>query len=216
MSGRVSSARKPATKSARKPSAAKPAASAAKKAGSSKPKPRKASAKKPAAKRSTAAAGTTQGAAIYQSVEKLVADGMTAKDAFGVVAKERKMTASNVQQHYYRYKRKASGPKKKKPASSTSTARKTVRRTQKVATNVALQAAAAAAPVIGRASDKIPAKQKQQLGKAIQAVSEVDLKEDAARIGDDIVEAFFELLDEARKNPRFRKLEKGFVELINR
>lgn len=53
------------------------------------------------------AASKSLGDDVFRRVNELVDNGKTAKAAFDVVAKESGMSVSNVQQHYYRFKRKA-------------------------------------------------------------------------------------------------------------
>lgn len=126
-------AKKPvaAKPSARKPAAKKPAAKkvaakkpVAKKSAARKPVARKSIAKKPAAKKSPAKKPTTArrvsdslraagkgratgvGEIIFNRVNELVETGLTAKAAFPLVARELAMSTANVQQHYYRFKRR--------------------------------------------------------------------------------------------------------------
>jgi vacuolar-type H+-ATPase subunit E/Vma4 len=122
-----------------------------------------------------------------------------------VVAKERKMTTSNIQQHYYRFKRKAQSGGKK----ANSSTRRTVNKVQ----GRALGAAATAV-------NKIPAKQRKQVakgvsaaGKRVQTASVVgkDVREDLSQVLEDMFASINEVLTEARKNPQFKKIEKKLV-----
>jgi hypothetical protein len=157
------------------------------------------------------AAGKSLGEQIYRRVEELVATGKTAKDAFAVVSRERSMTVSNVQQHYYRFKRKAGTSARSTARKAQSRARTTASRAQKSALTAVAQAGAVVVPVVAQAGSRLPKKQRQ----AITKVSKV-AKDDLAVIGADIVEAFYDLLQEARKNDRFRQLEKNLAELLTR
>jgi len=119
------------------------------------------------------------------------------------------MTVANVQQHYYRFKRKAQTQTKTSARKANSSARGTVSKVQDRAVNAAVTAAG-----------RIPAKQRKQLGKGIgtaakgagaaQAVGK-EVRDDITQVMDDVFTAFGELLTEARKNPRFRTLEKRVV-----
>jgi hypothetical protein len=176
---------------------------AAKKPMAKKPVAKKASAKKPsAASARMKAAGNSVGEQIYARVEELKATGRTAKDAFTVVAKEQKMTTSNIQQHYYRFKRKATTSGKK---ANTST-----RRTASKMQGSAITAAATAA-------SKIPPKQRKQVAKGVTAAAKraqtaqtmgKEVREDLSQVVDELMTSLHELLAEARKNPQFRKAEK--------
>lgn len=120
-------AKKPVAKKAAKKPAAKSTVKkpAAKKASATKSTTRKAP-RKPAARKASRPTSAARkpaqrrgiGSTVFTRVNELVAAGSTAKDAFPVVAKELKMSTANVQQHYYRFKRRAG-------AKASSTARKT-------------------------------------------------------------------------------------------
>jgi len=135
------------------------------------------------------AAGKSLGEQVYRQVDELVESGKTAKSAFAVVARERKMTVANVQQHYYRFKRKASVSARKAESSVKRVQNRTISRVSK-ATNAST-------------------KQVRDLGSKLR-------EEDLSQISTDVVKAFSDLLSEARKNPRFRKLEKSFTTLLTR
>lgn len=139
-----------------------------------------------------------------------MATGRTAKDAFAVVAKERKMTQSNIQQHYYRFKRKAQDSGKK---ANTST-RNTV-------SNVQDKALGAAVTAVG----KLPRKQRKQVAsgvagaaKRVQTAQTVgkEVAGDLTQVVEDLMSSFNELLTEARKNPQFRKAEKKIAARFSR
>lgn len=156
------------------------------------------------------AAGVSMGEQIYLRVEELTATGRTAKDAFTVVAKERKMTASNIQQHYYRFKRKATAGSKK----ANSSTRRTVSKVQGKAVTAAATAAA-----------KLPEKQRKQVAKGMTAAAKraqtaqdvgKDVKQDLTQVVEDLLSSFNDLLVEARKNPQFRKAEKKIAARFSR
>jgi len=178
--------------------AAKPVARATASAKSASASAHKLTGKRPTTTRSSAksttgikisAAGKSLGEQVYRQVDELVESGKTAKSAFAVVARERKMTVANVQQHYYRFKRKASVSARKAESSVKRVQNRTISRVSK-ATNAST-------------------KQVRDLGSKLR-------EEDLSQISTDVVKAFSDLLSEARKNPRFRKLEKSFTTLLTR
>jgi hypothetical protein len=132
------------------------------------------------------AASASLGGQVYKRVEEIIATGRTAKDAFAVVAKERKMTTSNIQQHYYRFKRKATTSGTKARTSS----RKTVSKVQG-------RALGAAATAVG----KLPAKQQKQLARGVgtAAMSAQTVSKLTKEISDDITKRFDALGSEYEK-----------------
>jgi len=195
-----------------------------KKAAAKKPTTRKATAAKSTARKTTAkkpasrsaasarvrAAGLSLGEQVYRRVEEVVATGKTAKDAFSVVARERKMTPSNVQQHYYRFKRKASTGAKSARTSTRSTVSKVQGR--------AIGAAA-------KGVSKLPAKQRKQVAKGVSAAATraqsaskatKGVRDDLTQVVEDLLGSFNELLAEARKNPQFRRAEKKLASRFSR
>ncbi|MCW2922852.1 MAG: hypothetical protein JWM98_256, partial [Thermoleophilia bacterium] len=202
-----SAARKPSGAKAK--SAASSARSTAAKAGTSR-KPASSSRSTSAASSRVKAASASLGEQVYSRVEEVIATGRTAKDAFGVVARERKMTASNIQQHYYRFKRKAQTSGKK---ANTST-RKTVGKVQDRALGAAVNA-------VG----KLPAKQRKQVAKGVTGVAKraqtaqnvgKEVRDDLTQVVEDLLTSFNELLSEARKNPQFRRAEKKIAARFSR
>ena len=89
--------------------------------------------------------------------------------------------------------------------------RRLANRAQRSAITAVAQAGAAVAPVVAQAGSKLPKKQRKQIEKLGK-----EAKDDLATIGADVVEAFYELLQEARKNERFRQLEKNLTALLSR
>jgi len=172
-------------------------------------KPARKATSRPAAKKATSRTASL-GEQVYRRVEEVVATGRTAKDAFAVVAKERKMTPSNIQQHYYRFKRKAQTSGKKANAS-----------TRKTMGNVQGRALGAAASAVG----KLPAKQRKQVAKGVVGATKrvqtaqtvgKEVAGDLTQVVDDLMNSFNELLAEARKNPQFRKAEKKIAAKFSR
>ncbi|MBC7645275.1 MAG: hypothetical protein H7123_09115, partial [Thermoleophilia bacterium] len=174
---RASASAKSATASARKLTAKRPITKASTKS------------KTGASSTKLSAKGKSLGEQVYRQVEELVESGKTAKSAFAVVARERKMTVANVQQHYYRFKRKASVSARKAESSVKRVQNRTISRVSK--------------------ATKDSTKQVRDLGSKLR-------EEDLSQISTDVVKAFNDLLSEARKNPRFRKLEKSFTALLTR
>ena len=120
------------------------------------------------------------------------------------------MTTSNIQQHYYRFKRKAKASGKK---ANTST-RRTVN-------NVQGRALGAAATAVG----KLPARQRKQVakgiagaGKRVQSAQVVgkEVAEDLSQVLEDMFASINEVLAEARKNPQFKKVEKQLAKRFTR
>jgi hypothetical protein len=210
----VAKATKPA---ARKATATKPKTTAKKSTASAKTAA-KSTAKK-AATRGTAssrvrAASASLGESVYRSVEDVIATGKTAKDAFAVVAKDRKMTVSNVQQHYYRFKRKAQDGAKKTATKANTSTRATVAKVQGKALGAAVNA-------VG----KLPASQRKQVAKGVSvaakgtgrvAAAGKEVREDLSHVVEELLGQFQELLKEARKNPQFRKAEKKIAARFSR
>jgi hypothetical protein len=204
-------ARKTTTKTTAKKATAKKAP-ARKPAGSKSSRPTSARKKATSGTASTriSAAGKSLGEQVYRRVEEVVATGKTAKAAFDVVARERKMSVSNVQQHYYRFKRKAqTGAKSRAKRAAGTRAGKAVSRTQ-----------ATALTAVATAGSVLPAKQIAAIGKDLQALGK-DLQKaskgvrgHSATLGNDTVRLLGELLEEARKNKRFRNLEKNITQLL--
>jgi len=122
------------------------------------------------------------------------------------VAKDQKLTVSNVQQHYYRFKRKTSTGAKSTATKANTSTRKTVAKVQGKALGAAVTA-------VG----KLPAKQRTQVAKGVSAAAKgtsrvtaasKEVREDLTGVVEDLLGQFQELLKEARKNPQFRKAEK--------
>ncbi len=110
------------------------------------------------------------------------------------------MSVANVQQHYYRFKRKT-GSSTKSVASSARN------RAQKTALGAVTAAQSVAQNTVGP--------QLEQLGRGLGNIRK-DVTGDVTQISADVVQAFMELLDEARKNEHFRKLEKNLTQLLSR
>ena len=155
------------------------------------------------------AASASLGEQVYKRVEEVVATGKTAKDAFSIVAKERKMTASNIQQHYYRFKRKAQSSSKK----ANSSTRRTVG-------NVQGRALGAAATAVG----KLPAKQRKQVAKGVVGATKrvqsaqvlgKELQKDMTKVVDDTIKSLESMLSKELKK-ELSNAKKKLVALIPR
>jgi hypothetical protein len=133
------------------------------------------------------------GEQIFRRVNELVETGKTAKAAFDVVAKEQLMTVSNVQQHYYRFKRR------------------TKQRTAQVEASV--RGAAKSAQTSARrtyTAAGLPA-QLKVIKKDLTAVSS-----SVQTLGTDVTKAVTGLVGEVRKDARVKRLERNLTGLISR
>ena len=123
------------------------------------------------------------------------------------------MTASNVQQHYYRFKRKAQTGAKGAASKARTSSRSTVGKVQ----SKALGAAAAASASCPRSAKQV-AKGVTGTAKRAQGAHGLgkEVREDLGQVVEDLLSSFNELLGEARKNPQFRKAEKKIAARFSR
>jgi hypothetical protein len=177
------------------------------------------------------------GEQVYRQVEEVVATGKTAKAAFDVVAKEQKMTVANVQQHYYRFKRKAktgAGTAQSRVKTAPTRARKRVSAASKSATRSASTTAKSLSKSVPGASATVTASSasaKKAVKKAEKRLRTVEAgaKTVVASAGSKSQKQLDELQElvnggmtvlsgyvkEVRKNPNYKKLEKQFPWLKN-